>query len=74
MTFATRNVGAARFGLAVLHVFLLGMAMAALLYVNVPANNENALMLLIGALVANNGGIGSYYFGNNSRARGPSGG
>lgn len=71
MTFGTRNVGAARLGLAVLHVFLLGMAMAALLYVNVPEGNKEALMLLVGALVANNGGIASYYFGNNSKARGP---
>lgn len=70
MTFATRNVGAARIGLAILNVFLLGMCLAALLYVTVPDGNKEALMLLIGALVANNGGIVGYYFGNNSRARG----
>lgn len=67
MTFATRNIGAARIGLAILHVFLIGMAMAALLYVNVPEGNKEALMLLIGALVGSNGGIVSYYFGNQTK-------
>ncbi|WP_125361833.1 hypothetical protein [Stenotrophomonas sp. 278] len=65
-----RNVGTARIGLAILYSFQLGMAMAALLYVNVPEGNNDALMLLIGALVSNSGAIVGYYFGNMSKSNG----
>lgn len=69
MTFATRNIGTARIGLAVLHVFLIGITMAAMLTVTVPDGNKDILLLLVGALVGNTGGIISYYFGNTIKPR-----
>ena len=43
MTFATRNVGAARVGIAVLVLFLVGMAMAALIAVAIPPGEQGLL-------------------------------
>lgn len=65
-----RNVGTARIGLAILYTMQLGLTLAALLYVNVPEGNKEALMLLVGALVSNSGGIVGYYFGNMSKSNG----
>ena len=67
MTWATRNVGAARHGLAILHVFLTGATLAAMLAVTVPEGNKDILLLLVGALVGNSGIIVGYYFGSNRR-------
>jgi hypothetical protein len=67
MTFATRNVGAARHGLAILHVFLTGITLAAMMVVHIPEGNKDILLLLVGALVGNSGIIIGWYFGSNRR-------
>lgn len=72
MTFASRNVGAARAGLAILIVFMSGVMMAAMLAVEIPPANKDVLLLLVGGLVNLTGIVGGYYFGANQR-RGNSG-
>jgi len=62
MTFATRNAGAARAGIATLILFLIGMALAALLAVAIPQPNKDAFMMIIGGLNTAMGGIIQYYF------------
>ena len=50
MTFATRNVGAARAGVAILILFLVGIALASMFMVVVPKDNKDAVLMLIGGL------------------------
>lgn len=68
MTFASRNVGAARAGIAITILFLIGMGMAAMLAVTIPESNKDAFLMLIGGLNTAMGGVIQYYF-NIGRAR-----
>lgn len=45
---------------------LLGFAIAALVYVAVPPDNQNALLVLIGALTTNVTAIVAFFFGSSS--------
>lgn len=63
MTFATRNVGAARVGIAVLVLFLVGMAMAALVSISIPEANKDSFGMLIGGLNNATGMVIGYFFG-----------
>lgn len=63
MTFATRNICAARVGIAVLVLFLLGMAMAALIAVAIPPENKDSFGMLIGGLNNATGMVIGYFFG-----------
>lgn len=67
MTFATRNVGAARAGIAILILLLIGMGMAAMLAVAVPDGNKDAFLMLIGGLNTAMGGVIQFYFNIGSR-------
>jgi len=69
MTFATRNIGAARAGLAILIVFTNGVTLAAMLAVDIPEGNKDIVLLLVGGLVNLTGIVGGYYFGSNSPRR-----
>ncbi len=70
MTFATRNVGAARAGIATLILFLIGMGMAAMLAVSIPEGNKDAFLMLIGGLNTAMGGIIQFYFNIGARRSG----
>lgn len=70
MTWATRNVRTARIGVAVMILFLFGMAMAALLFAPVPTENKDAFVMLIGGLNTALGGVCGYFF-NVSQRREP---
>lgn len=70
MTFATRNVGAARVGIAVLVLFLVGMAMAALIAVEIPSANKDSFGMLIGGLNNATGMVIGYFFGLTRRSPG----
>lgn len=50
-------------------VFLLGFALWALVYREVPAANQNALTLVIGILSANVGIVVGFYFGSSSTTK-----
>lgn len=63
MTFATRNIGAARVGIAVLVLFLVGMAMAALVSISIPEANKDSFGMLIGGLNNATGMVIGYFFG-----------
>lgn len=63
MTWATRNIGAARAGIAIFVLFLQGIAMAALFVVEVPAGNKDMILMVIAGLSTLTGAIGGYYFG-----------
>ncbi|HFF6004450.1 TPA: hypothetical protein ACGCGV_000962 [Stenotrophomonas maltophilia] len=67
MTFATRNVGAARVGIAVLVLFLVGMAMAALVSISIPEANKDSFGMLIGGLNNATGMVIGYFFGMTRR-------
>lgn len=62
MTFATRNIGAARVGIALIVLVLYGVAVAVLVNVEIPQANKDVLMLLLGNLGPLLGAIGGYYF------------
>ena len=67
MTFATRNVGAARAGIAILILFLVGMAMAAMFFSSMPESNKDPVLMLIGGLNTALGMVCGYYFNVGSR-------
>lgn len=70
MTFASRNVGAARVGIATLILFMYGMAMAALIAAVIPAENRDAFALLLGGLNTALGGVVGYFFNIGRRSVG----
>lgn len=72
MTFASRNIGAARMGIALIVLVLYGVAVAVLVNVEIPQANQNVLMLLLGNLGPLLGAIGGHYFMPSNR-RGPDG-
>ncbi len=62
MTWARRNIGAARVGIALIVLTLYGVAVAVLVNVEIPASNKDVLMLLLGNLGPLLGAIGGHYF------------
>jgi hypothetical protein len=72
MTWATRNIGAARAGIAIFVLFLQGIILAALFVVEIPVTNKDIVLLVVGGLTTLSGTIGGYYFGVTTR-RGSSG-
>ena len=71
MTWATRNVGAARAGIATMIMFLIGICMAAMFTVSIPEQNKDAFMMLFGGLNTAMGGIIQFYFTIGRRQVGP---
>ncbi len=63
MTFAARNIGAARVGIAVMVLFMLAMAMAVLSAVVIPEQNKDSFSQLIGGLNNATGMVIGYFFG-----------
>lgn len=72
MTFATRNIGAARMGIALIVLVLYAVAVAVLVNAEIPKANKDVLMLLLGNLGPLLGAIGQHYFTTSNR-RGSSG-
>lgn len=62
MSFATRNIGAARAGIAILIIFLVGTAMAVLAAVPLPEQNKDVFIGLVGGLTTALGMVCGYYF------------
>lgn len=62
MTWATRNVGAARAGIAILVLFLYGMTMAMLAYSPLPESNKEVFVVLVGGLSTALGTVVGYFF------------
>ncbi|QIO88476.1 hypothetical protein G9274_002161 [Stenotrophomonas rhizophila] len=71
MTFATRNIGAARIGIALIVLVLYGLAIAILVNIEIPQANKDVLMLLLGNLGPLLGSIGSHYFNSHSKRAAP---
>ncbi len=69
MTWATRNIGAARAGIAIFVLFLLGLTLASLFMFTIPPANKDIVLLVVGGLVNLSGIVGGFYFGVNSRGR-----
>ena len=69
MTFATRNVGAARAGVAIFILFLVGIALASMFMVVVPKDNKDAVLMLIGGLNTAMGMVCGYYFNVGTKGR-----
>ena len=63
MTWATRNVGAARAGIAIFVLFLQGATLAALFAVQIPKENKDLILVVITGLCTLSGTIGGFYFG-----------
>ena len=68
MTWATRNAGVSRAGVAILVLFMYGMSMAALAGLSIPDGNRDSFALLLGGLNNALGVVVGYFF-NVSRAR-----
>jgi len=68
MTWAARNAGAGRLGVAIMVLFLYGMSLAALAGLAIPEGNRDAFSLLLGGL-SNALGVVVGYFFNVSRGR-----
>lgn len=62
MSWAGRNAGAARAGIATMILFLIGMGMAAMFAVSIPEQNKDAFLMLFGGLNTAMGGVIQYYF------------
>lgn len=69
----TRNVGAARMGIALIVLMLYGLTIAILANVPIPAENKDAFMLLVGTLGPMMGGVVQYYFNIPGRQRSDNG-
>lgn len=64
---AARNVGVARVGIAVMILFLYGMAMATMGFTAIPAENKDVFIVLVGGLNTALGGIVGYFFNITNR-------
>lgn len=62
MTWATRNAGAARAGIAILVLFLYGTTMAMLAYSPLPEANKEVFVVLVGGLSTALGTVVGYFF------------
>lgn len=67
MTWATRNIGAARAGIAIFVLFLQGVTLAALFAIRIPEENKDLILVVITGLCTLSGTIGGYYFGVTNR-------
>ncbi|APQ41922.1 hypothetical protein KEM14_gp55 [Xanthomonas virus phiXaf18] len=67
MSWATRNVGSLRHGLALLHVIMTMLVTLGLFTVEIPEKNGQLLNLLVGAMISNASLVVGYYFGNQTR-------
>lgn len=61
MTFSSRNVGAARFGIAIIILLLYGAALFVAIYTPVPPENREIFAGLVGGLNLALGGVISHY-------------
>lgn len=61
MTFASRNIGAARFGLSLLILMLYGACLFVSIYVPVPTENREVFAGLVGGLNMALGGVVGFY-------------
>lgn len=62
MTWAARNAGVARVGVAVIILFLYGMAMATMAFTAIPVENKDVFIVLVGGLNTALGGVVGYFF------------
>ncbi len=69
MSFAARNAGAARAGIAVMVLTLYGLAMAALVAIQVPDGTRDAFSLLLGGLNNGLGMLMGYWFNIQRRSQ-----
>lgn len=67
--YSVRNAGAARAGVAILVLFLNGIIMGAMLWVEIPVPNKDVLLLLVGGLTNATGIVCGYYFGADNKRR-----
>lgn len=70
MTFASRNIGAARFGIALVILALYGAALFVALYTPVPPENREIFAGLVGGLNMALGGVVAHYLTNSRRSSG----
>lgn len=68
MSWGTRNVGAARTGIAVLVLTMYGLSMASLAALAIPEGNRDSFALLLGGLNNALGVVVGYWF-NHGRTR-----
>ncbi len=69
MTWATRNAGSARTGIAIIVLVMYGAAIAVQAYVAVPEQNESGLNQLLGGLNNALGVVVGYFFNIARRAQ-----
>lgn len=62
MSFATRNAGTSRTGIAIIVLVMYGTAIAIQAYVAIPAGNESGLNQLLGGLNNALGVVVGYFF------------
>ncbi len=67
MTWARRNMGSLRAGLALLHVVMTMLVTLGLFTIEIPEKNGQLLNLLVGAMISNASLVVGYYFGNQTR-------
>lgn len=70
MTFATRYIGAAKFGIAIVILLLYGAALFVTIYTPVPASNREIFAGLVGGLNMALGGVVSRYLTVTRRSSG----
>jgi len=73
MSWGTRNVRTARVGIAILILFLYGMALASFVYAVIPEANKDIVVVLVGGLNTALGMVCGYFFNVGTR-RGYDGG
>ncbi|MCF8799244.1 hypothetical protein JH314_08285 [Xanthomonas campestris] len=66
MTFSRYTLAQARGGLALLVIATNLVILAAMLGVEIPPQNKDIVLLLVGGLVNLTGIVGGYYFGSNT--------
>lgn len=62
MSWAEKNAGVARVGIAVMILFLYGMAMATMAFTAIPIENKDVFIVLVGGLNTALGGIVGFFF------------
>ena len=67
MTWATRNLGAGRVGIAVIILVMYGVAMTSLALNQIPEGNRDAFALLLGGLNTALGGVVGFFFNISTR-------
>lgn len=67
MTWAARNIGSAKVGIAVMILFWYGAAMAMMGWSAIPPENKDVFIVLVGGLNTALGGIVGYFFNITNR-------